>query len=84
MCHSLKHLGLLQKRAADNEIDIEEYISHFCKVNVVDRLVYEEHLQEAMRLFEERSHYHWLVYIPEWLYPYAVDDVPDIVLFSGS
>jgi len=80
-CHSLKHLALLRIRHEKEELNIEDYISHFCKVNSCTREVFDKHLIEADNTFNSRAGFDWKVVVPKWLEPYKRENISDKVVF---
>jgi len=57
MCHMVKHMGfagIMDRRQMN-----ERLIRHFMDVNKVDRLVFQKHLKEEIKKFEDRSKYEW-------------------------
>lgn len=61
LCHHVKHIGLAAILAAEGELDYEEVIAHFMRVNECDRATFEAHRQHAVRVWQERSQAAWTV-----------------------
>lgn len=61
LCHWVKHIGLAGIRVSEGELDFEEIIHHFMKVNGCDRQTFESHRNHAFQVWEERSKYQWLI-----------------------
>lgn len=67
MCHAVKHFGLAELQSAKGDIEIDQIISHFMKMNNCTRMEFEEHKREAYKIWEERSKYEWQVKINDFL-----------------
>lgn len=65
LCHSVKHIGLSELRAAKGEFNLEKLVTHFMKVNKCNREIFEKHKEEALRLFNERSKSNWTLKVGE-------------------
>ncbi len=61
LCHHVKHIGLSGILAMKGELDMEEVIEHFMKVNSSDRKTFESHRNAAFKEWEERSTHDWQV-----------------------
>jgi hypothetical protein len=58
-CHWIKHIGLASIKDSEGELDMDEIIDHFCKVNNVDRKFAKQYIKEAFKIWSERSKYKW-------------------------
>lgn len=65
MCHKIKHLRFWcytedGKRKLEGEgLSKEDLIKHFCKINGCSREGFDEHMEEAFRIWKERSEHKW-------------------------
>ena len=59
MCHHVKHIGLAGILANKGELDYDEVIGHFCKVNKCTRKEFDEHESKAFAVWEKRSRHQW-------------------------
>lgn len=59
MCHSVKHIGFTGFQQSRIGGDIEKFIKYFMSINKVDRKTYQEHYNEELKKFEDRSKYEW-------------------------
>jgi hypothetical protein len=55
LCHHVKHMDLAAILAAEGELDYEEVIAHFMRVNECDHVTVEAHRQHAFQVWQERS-----------------------------
>ncbi|HCS78939.1 TPA: HNH endonuclease [Patescibacteria group bacterium] len=65
-CHWVKHIGLAGMRASEDELDFEQIVAHFMKVNSCDRQTFEAHRNQAFRIWEERSKHQWQIQLGEF------------------
>lgn len=61
MCHHIKHVGLAGIMASRGQLDYEDLIIHFMKVNNCSRDIFFEHRKKAFVIWEERSKYMWKI-----------------------
>lgn len=59
MCHHVKHIGLAGILASQGKLDYTEVIKHFCKVNGRSEKDFKRHIEEAFKIWRERSQYQW-------------------------
>ena|SRR5690242_20982732 len=59
MCHHCKHLGHAGILASRGELDFEQMIAHFLRVNGCSRDDYDAHSRQAWATWQERSTYEW-------------------------
>lgn len=57
LCHMVKHIGFAQITAGKRLN--ERIIRHFMDINKCDRAVFQKHLQEKIKKFEDFSRYDW-------------------------
>lgn len=67
LCHWVKHIGLAGIRASEGQLDFEEIIVHFMKVNGCDRNTFETHRSEAFQVWEERSKHQWQIQLGKFV-----------------
>lgn len=68
-CHYIKHLGMVNVKIASGELPvdfIETLIHHFCKVNDCNRDDFENHKDDAYKVWMERSGKHWKIDFINW------------------
>src|SRR6266699_4186396 len=58
-CHHCKHLGFAGVLASRGELDYEQVIQHFQRVNHCSREVFDAHKQQAFATWRERSRHEW-------------------------
>lgn len=59
LCHHVKHIGLAGILASEGKLDYNEVVKHFCKVNNCDTNSFETHVDEAFKVWRERSKSQW-------------------------
>jgi hypothetical protein len=59
MCHHVKHIGLAVILADKGELDYDELIEHFCRVNNCTKCDFEEIRDKAFEVWENRSRHEW-------------------------
>ena len=59
MCHHVKHIGLAGILANEGKLDYDEVIKHFCKVNDCSEKEFSDHVNDAFRIWEQRSRHSW-------------------------
>ncbi len=65
MCHKIKHIGFWchtaegRSRLEKLGLSCKLLVEHFCKVNNCSENEFEEHEEQAFRIFEERSKRKW-------------------------
>ncbi len=59
MCHLVKHPGFASINEARGGAPMIAVIAHFCRVNKVDREVFQKHYEEELEKYEERSRHEW-------------------------
>ena len=65
-CHHVKHIGLAGILAKKGELDYEQVIQHFMRVNDCDRETFLNHRAEAFAQWRERSQHEWQVELGEY------------------
>jgi hypothetical protein len=60
-CHFIKHIGLVGILAGRNQLDYDKLIEHFLKVNNCNRDDFDIHLNEASKIWMERSRHEWKI-----------------------
>ncbi|MCF7905960.1 HNH endonuclease [Candidatus Gracilibacteria bacterium] len=65
-CHMIKHIGLANIKSSQGELDMKKLISHFLKVNQVDKSVFEKHYDECAKQWKQRSKYYWKMDLGQW------------------
>ena len=60
-CHFIKHIGLAGILASRNQLDYDELIEHFIKVNNCSRDDFDKQLDEASKTWADRSQYNWKI-----------------------
>lgn len=58
-CHMIKHIGMAGVLASQGKLDMERLIQHFMKVNQCTREEFQQHYNEAIATFKERSKHAW-------------------------
>jgi hypothetical protein len=61
MCHLVKHIGFAGINESRGGAPMVAVIAHFCRVNNVDRTVFQKHYEEELEKYEERSRYEWIM-----------------------
>lgn len=61
MCHLVKHIGFASLQSNNQNTNYEKVVKHFMKVNSCDRITFQKHYDQAIKKFEERSRYEWLL-----------------------
>jgi hypothetical protein len=59
MCHHVKHIGLAEILAAEGKLDYDKVRNHFCTVNCCSEEEFQEHVNNAFKLWGIRSQYQW-------------------------
>ena len=59
MCHHIKHIGLAGILADEGKLDYDEVVKHFCRVNNCSEKDFKNHVDEAFRIWRERSGHSW-------------------------
>ena len=67
LCHHVKHIGLAAILAAEGELDYEEVIAHFMRVNKCDKATFGRHLDEYTKVWQERSKHEWMVDLGQYV-----------------
>jgi hypothetical protein len=65
-CHMIKHIGLAGIKASKGQLDMDELIEHFTKVNGVDRDAFEKHYRNAFAIWKARSEHQWQTKLSKW------------------
>ena len=68
MCHHCKHIGHAGILASEGKLDLNRVIEHFMRVNQCSRAEYEEHSNEAWRMWAERNNYRWITDLGAYTY----------------
>ena len=66
MCHHVKHIGFAGILAQQGKIDYDKVIAHFMSVNKCDYEDFEEHREEAFKIWKKRSECEWNVELGEY------------------
>jgi hypothetical protein len=61
LCHNIRHLGLAQIFIEQGILDRKELTKHYCRVNDCNEFNFREDAFEAMRVWEERSKFKWIL-----------------------
>jgi len=59
MCHHVRHIGLAGILVSKGELDYNEVIRHFCKVNHCSEKVFKKHVDRAFEIWRKRSRHEW-------------------------
>jgi hypothetical protein len=59
MCHHIKHIGLAGILANQGKLDYNELMKHFCKVNRCSEKDFKKHIDDAFKVWSERSNHQW-------------------------
>lgn len=59
MCHHVKHIGLAGILANKGKLDYDEVMKHFCRVNGCSEKDFKNHVDEAFKVWRERSGHDW-------------------------
>ena len=68
MCHHVKHIGFAGILADRGELNFDDVIAHFIKVNECDIGVFNKHYLEAFEQWENRSNHLWNINLGEYKY----------------
>ncbi|TVY10005.1 HNH endonuclease [Paenibacillus cremeus] len=60
-CHLIKHHGYANILAQKGELNLDELVSHFMKVNNCTKKEYESHRKHAFKEWRERSTKQWTI-----------------------
>lgn len=66
MCHHVKHIGQASILSNKGELDMNEVIDHFIRVNQCSRSVFEREKKKAFEVWEKRNSYEWETLTTEW------------------
>jgi 5-methylcytosine-specific restriction endonuclease McrA len=66
MCHHVKHIGLAGILSDRGELDFDDVIKHFLKVNECKRSTFDKHNDEAFEIWRKRSLLEWTVDLGEY------------------
>jgi len=66
LCHHVKHIGFAALLAGRGELDFEDVIAHFMKVNRCDRLTFTTYHKWAFEQWAERSKHYWQIELGEY------------------
>lgn len=58
-CHWTVHLGQGQIEVGEAELNYDDIVKHFCKVNRCSKRDFNRYYNEARRIWEKRSKYEW-------------------------
>jgi hypothetical protein len=61
LCHHIKHLGLAEILASQGKLNLESFISHYCRVNRCSVQDFVEHRESAFEQWIKRSAHPWKV-----------------------
>ena len=61
LCHHVKHIGLAHILAQQGQLDYEQVVAHFMRVNGCDRETFDAHEAHAFEVWAERSQHPWTV-----------------------
>lgn len=67
LCHLVKHPGFASVNEARGGAPMVAVIAHFCRVNKVDREVFQKHYEEELEKYEERSRYEWTMDVSQYI-----------------
>jgi len=59
MCHHVKHIGLAGILAKRGELDYNDVIEHFCRVNDCAKSEFQKHKTKAFDVWSKRSEHEW-------------------------
>jgi len=59
-CHLVKHIGLAGILADRGELDYEELVEHFCRVNGCSKEDFRRHADRAFEVWAKRSVFQWV------------------------
>jgi len=68
MCHHVKHIGYANILAGRGELDMQNVINHFVRVNQCPLTDYTKQHMEAFDKWEERSQFVWNIDLGEYNY----------------
>ncbi|HLE48610.1 MAG TPA: HNH endonuclease [Patescibacteria group bacterium] len=63
LCHAIKHIGFAKIQSDRGDIDWEVLVKHYCTVNKCRKEFFKSDYQKALKMFERRSKYDWVVKI---------------------
>jgi len=66
MCHHVKHIGLAGILAGQGQLDFEDVIKHFMKVNNCDEQTFHEHYDDAFEIWNKRSAVKWKIDLKQY------------------
>jgi phage terminase large subunit GpA-like protein len=66
LCHHVKHIGFAAILAKRGELDYDDVVNHFLKVNKCSLREFEKYREEAFEEWEERSSHSWKVDLGEF------------------
>lgn len=66
MCHHVKHIGFARVLADKGELDFNDVVSHFLSVNECSVEEYERYVDDAFKLWDERSNHLWTTDLGEY------------------
>jgi hypothetical protein len=66
LCHHVKHIGFVSILARRGELDYEEVVNHFMKVNGCDRATFEKYRRKVFTKWRERSMHKWEMDLGEY------------------
>lgn len=75
-CHHCKHIGLAGILASRGELDYEQVITHFLRVNQCSRDVFQAHKKQAFDMWRERSKHDWTLDLGDYAYLMPRDSAP--------
>ena len=76
MCHHCKHLGHANMLAQRGELDFEQVIAHFMRVNHCSHDAFEAYSAQAFDLWRERSQGPWTLDLGKYAHLLSVEKPP--------
>ncbi len=61
MCHHVKHIGLAGILSQRGQLDFDAVVQHFIQINECDRDIFNEHYDEAFKVWRKRSSHDWKI-----------------------
>ena len=61
LCHHVKHIGFAEVLASQGKLNLKRVIDHYCKINQCSLQDFDAQLEEAFRVWNQRSQHQWQV-----------------------
>lgn len=61
MCHHIKHIGLARIMADSDQLNFDDLIRHFMRINNCGRTAFARHKKDVFDKWKERSKHDWQV-----------------------